>query len=109
MSALKQAALDMKQYYDHHKAEPPRYKVGNQVWLNGKNFSTTRPMKKLDHKWYGPYHITKAVSDIAYTLKLPHQFSCVHPTSPYSNLTPRTPLPNNLNMNNLNLNSTKWR
>jgi hypothetical protein len=45
-------------------------KVGDQVWLEGKNLSV-RGHHKLLPKRYGPYKITECVGNIAYRLKLP--------------------------------------
>ena len=36
-------------------------------------------MKKLDHKWLGPYLVEKVISRSAYRLKLPLSFSQTHP------------------------------
>ena len=52
-SALTKAADDMAHLYDLHQQTPPSYKLGDKVWLNAQNITTTRPMKKLDHKWLG--------------------------------------------------------
>ena len=56
-SALRRAAETMKRYYDRHKGERVQYKIGDKVWLEGKNITTERPMKKLDHKNIGPFTI----------------------------------------------------
>jgi len=55
--ALSWAADDMARFYNAHQREAPLYKVGEKVWLNGQNVTTTQLMKKLDHKWLGPYLI----------------------------------------------------
>src|SRR5882724_10363631 len=78
-SALTQAANDMARFYDAHCREAPLYEVGDRVWLNSHNITTTRPTKKLDHKWLGPYLIKKVISWSAYQLKLPSSFSQTHP------------------------------
>src|SRR5882672_2885162 len=78
-SALSQVADDMACFYDAHQKEAPLYMVGDKVWLNGQNITTTRLMKKLDHKWFGPYPVDKVVSRSAYRLKLPSPFSQTHP------------------------------
>ena len=57
----------------------PVCKVGDKVWLNAQNITTAHPMKKLDHKWLGPYTINKVVSCNAYGLQLPASFGCTHP------------------------------
>ena len=54
-SALARAADDMACFYDAHWREAPLYVVRDQVWLNGQNITMACPMKKLDHKWLGPY------------------------------------------------------
>ena len=78
-SALTKAADDMACFYDLHQQAPPSYKLGDKVWLNAQNITTTRPMKKLDHKWLGPYKINKVVSRNAYGLELPASFGRTHP------------------------------
>jgi len=74
-SALAQAADDMAQFYNSHCREAPLYEVRDRVWLNGHNITMTRPTKKLDHKWLGPYPIEKVISWSVYRLKLPLLFS----------------------------------
>ena len=71
LAALYKAAEDMARYYDQNKQEPVIYKVGNKVWLEGKDIKTDRPCKKLEDKRYGPYRITKVVDLNAYQLHLP--------------------------------------
>ena len=78
-SALEKAADDMARFYDVHRQAAPVYKVGDKVWLNAQNISTTQPMKKLDHKWLGPYPINKVISRNAYSLELPSSFGRTHP------------------------------
>src|SRR5882672_10181951 len=78
-SALSQVADDMAHFYDAHWKEAPLYMVGDKVWLNGQNIMMTRPRKKLDHKWLGPYPVDKVISRSAYQLKLPSSFGQTHP------------------------------
>ena len=40
-SALEKAADDMARFYDVHRQAAPVYKVGDKVWLNAQNISTT--------------------------------------------------------------------
>ena len=49
-STLQRAADDMVRFYDVHRQHAPTYKVGDKVWLNAQNITTTGPTKKLDHK-----------------------------------------------------------
>src|SRR5882672_5405475 len=78
-SALSWAVDDMARFYDAHWREAPLYAVGDKVWLNGQNITTTHLMKKLDHKWLGPYLVEKVISRSAYRLKLPSSFGRTHP------------------------------
>jgi hypothetical protein len=51
----------------------PKYKVGDRVFVNTKNWSITRPSRKLANKWEGPWAITRIVgSGHAFELDLPH-------------------------------------
>ncbi|KNZ56217.1 uncharacterized protein VP01_2467g2 [Puccinia sorghi] len=42
--------------------------VGDEVWLDGCNVSTTQPFPKLEHCWLGPFPIASRVSKYAYEL-----------------------------------------
>jgi len=78
-SALRQAAEDMARFHDVHRGKEMSFKVGEKVWLDLRNIKTTRPTKKLDDKWFGPFPITEVISNNAYKLKLTPPFSKVHP------------------------------
>ena len=67
-SSLAKAADDMAQFYDLHHQAAPTYNIGDKVWPNAQNITTTCPMKKLDHKWLGPYTVNKVISQNAYGL-----------------------------------------
>ena len=69
-AALEQAADDMKWYYDRNCQAAPEYKARDRVWLSLQNYSLDCPMKKLDHKWAGPFLITKVISPAAIKLQL---------------------------------------
>lgn len=69
---LKSAALDARfaqtlaqarqAAYNNQRYRPPKYKVGDQVWLIRKyftdSFSETQTSRKLGVKRYGPFKIT---------------------------------------------------
>ena len=59
--------------------------VGNKVWIDAWNLSTTRPSKKLDWKRIGPYEITEVINPWVYWVKLPNQL-CIHDVQPISHL-----------------------
>ena len=85
--SLENAAKDMKKYYDLHHESPIHYKIGERVWLDGSNLSSSRPSKKLDDKRYGPFPIEKIISENAYKLKLPSSLK-IHPVFHVSKLRP---------------------
>jgi hypothetical protein len=78
-SALRQAAEDMARFHDVHRGKNLPFQVGDKVWLDSRNIKTSRPTKKLDDKWFGPFPIVKVISDNAYKLKLTPAFAKVHP------------------------------
>ena len=78
-SALQKVAHDMACFYDVYHQHAPIYKVGNKVWLNAQNITTTRPTKKLDHKWLGSYTVNKVISQNADRQQLPSPFGHTHP------------------------------
>ena len=81
----------MKQYYDRNCQAVPEYKVGDRVWLSLQNYLLDCPMKKLDHKWAGPFLITKVISPAAVKLQLSAREKHVHPIVSISSIRPYTP------------------
>ncbi len=90
-AALKQVVDDMKQYYDQNHQVTPEYRVGDKVWLSLQNYSSDCPMKKQDHKWAGPFTITKVVSPAAIKLHLSTQEKNIHPIVSISSICPYIP------------------
>jgi hypothetical protein len=64
------------------------YRIGDKVWLENTNLTTTAPTKKLDAKRSGPYTIIGLAGPHAYKLKLPPGMSQLHPTFHESLLRP---------------------
>ncbi|MBW0474584.1 hypothetical protein O181_014299 [Austropuccinia psidii MF-1] len=58
------------------------------IWLSSKKIKSTRPTRKLSVRWLGPFPILKKVSTQAYHLKLPSQWSSIHPVFHISLLEP---------------------
>jgi hypothetical protein len=56
----------------------PKYKEGDQVWLEGKNLCISQPMAKLVPWRYGPFRVEQVMSPVNYHLELPTQWS-IHP------------------------------
>ena len=63
------------------------YQIGDKVWLEGHNLTTTHPSSKLAPRHYGPFLITHVVSRTSYQLKLPPQWK-IHDVFHATLLTP---------------------
>jgi len=63
------------------------YHIGDKVWLDAKNLTTTHPTVKLVPKCYGPLLITRVISHVSYWLALPQRWH-IHPVFHASLLTP---------------------
>ena len=50
------------------------YQLGDKVWLEGHNLTTTHPTVKLAPRHYGPFPVTQVISHTSYQLKLPTQW-----------------------------------
>ncbi|VDC03160.1 unnamed protein product, partial [Peniophora sp. CBMAI 1063] len=86
---------------DHHGANDTAYKaykVGDKVWLEGKNVKTVRPKAKLDAKRYGPFTVTEVVGSdpekaINFRLDIPKTWKRIHPVFHAHLLTPYVETP----------------
>jgi hypothetical protein len=60
-----------------YKSETPTsiWKIGQLVWLKGKNLPLPYGTAKLTPRRHGPFKITKVVSPMAVQLELPAQWS----------------------------------
>ena len=67
--------------------DTPKYKVGDQVWLEGKNLRINQPTHKLAPRRYGPFKVIQVMSPVNYRLELPTQWS-IHPVFHTDLLTP---------------------
>jgi hypothetical protein len=67
--------------------DTPKYKEGDQVWLEGKNLRINQPTAKLAPRRHGPFKITQVMSAVNYRLELPTQWS-IHPVFHIDLLTP---------------------
>jgi hypothetical protein len=65
----------------------PKYKEGDQVWLEGKNLRLNQPTAKLAPRRHGPFKVIKVLSPVSYQLALPTQWS-IHPVFHIDLLTP---------------------
>lgn len=90
-----QLATTLKQYADATRDRrdpiPETLEVDDFAWLDARNITTKRPMKKLDHKWIGPFRILEKVSTHARRLELPRPLRSIHPVFHVSLLQPDHP------------------
>ena len=76
LKRLEQTRDRMAKYFDAKRQEPPGFKKGDKVMLDGRNLRTKRPSKKLDHKLYGPFKIIELIGNRAARLQLPPSMKC---------------------------------
>ena len=81
-AALAKAKEDMALYYNRRREPTPVFKAGDKVYLDASDISTTRPSRKLSHRYLGPYPVERAVGSHAYRLKLPPSMRQLHPVFP---------------------------
>ena len=74
------------------------YQLGDKVWLEGCNLTTTHPTTKLAPQHYRPFPITCVMSRTSYQLKLPPQWK-IHNVFHTTLLTPYKETPLNSNQN----------
>src|SRR5215475_2256717 len=70
-SALGKAKDEMAQYYNRHRTPAPKFEAGDKVYLDGSDIRTTRPSRKLSHRYLGPFEVVRPVGTHAYRLRLP--------------------------------------
>ena len=87
-AALNKAKDDMARYYNQKRLPTPTYQLGDKVYLDASDISTTRPSRKLSHHRLGPYPIERQVSWNAYRLRLPDPMRRLHPVFNMVKLTP---------------------
>jgi len=78
-AALAKAKDDMARYYDRRRTPAPKYKIGDKVYLDASDIRTTRPSRKLSHRYLGPFPIVAQVAPNAYRLQLPATLKQLHP------------------------------
>ena len=91
-SAIRKSKDDMTRYYDRRREPAPVFRPGDLVFLDSSDIQTTRPSRKLAHKWLGPYPVERAVGQ-SYRLQLPRSMQRLHPVFPVIKLRPAPPDP----------------
>jgi hypothetical protein len=82
----REAMIKAQQSWVKHR-DTPKYKEGDQVWLEGKNLRINQPTAKLAPRRHGPFKIIQVMSAVNYRLELPTQWS-IHPVFHIDLLTP---------------------
>src|SRR5882724_230173 len=111
-----QVARAIKQYEVNtasHRLPIPPFQIGDTVWLDASHIKTTRPSKKLDHRFLGPFPNVDRVLSHAFRLGLPLTLSRIHPVFHVSLLQPTnaSSIPNRLTDPPLPIeldNSSEW-
>src|SRR6202041_2078405 len=85
IEALTKAQESMKKYYDRKRVQKDgeavyaNFKEGSRVWLDGTNYKTIHPSKKLSAKRLGLFKVLERIGKSAYRLQLPASWRRVHP------------------------------
>jgi hypothetical protein len=85
-NTAQQLMVKAQQSWVKHR-DMPKYKEGDQVWLEGKNLRISQPTAKLAPRRHGPFKVIKVLSPVSYQLALPTQWS-IHPVFHIDLLTP---------------------
>lgn len=82
-----------------NRSPAPAYRVGDEVFLDTRNITTSRPIEKLDCKFIGPFRVIKIINSHAYKLQLPFEYEKLHNVFHTSLLrpAPTNPLPGQVN------------
>lgn len=86
-SSLEQAQRSNAKWYNTKRSER-HFAEGDSVLLRSKNITTSRPSKKFDARYLGPFTITQRIGKLAYKLALPQAMSRLHPVFNVSLLEP---------------------
>ncbi|ETE58569.1 Retrotransposon-derived protein PEG10, partial [Ophiophagus hannah] len=75
---LEKAKADYKEVADCSQRVTLPLAVGDRVWLSTWHLPLDWPVRKLDHRYLGPFPIEAVINPVAHNLKLPHLLQ-VHP------------------------------
>jgi hypothetical protein len=89
-AAISHAQRLMKTQYDKQRKDSRDYQQGDRVWIDGKEITTDRPMKKLDDRRYGPFLVEQKIGEAAYLLRLPAMWKGIYPVINEGRLSPYT-------------------
>ena len=77
-SSLEKAQRTNAKWYNTSRL-PLYFAEGDSVLLRSKNITTSRPSKKMDARYLGPFTVTKKIGKLAYRLDLPPSMARIHP------------------------------
>jgi hypothetical protein len=69
--SLRKAKQAMKKRWDSNKRSRVEYEEGDLVLIQADYLPSTRPSRKLDDKWRGPFKILQKKGNTAYEIELP--------------------------------------
>jgi hypothetical protein len=81
-----QLMIKAQQSWVKHR-DTPKYKEGDQVWLEGKNLRISQPTAKFAPRRHRPFKVIKVLLPVSYQLALPTQWN-IHPVFHIDLLTP---------------------
>jgi transposase InsO family protein len=55
---IRYAQARQQENADQHRTPAPAFQSGDLVWVDGRNWRTERPSRKLENKHHGPYRVT---------------------------------------------------
>ena len=64
----------MKRQFDKKRQNSQGLKEGDNIWLKAKNIHLNRPSNKLNQKRYGPFRISKDISQEVFQLELSEEW-----------------------------------
>jgi len=68
---MRYAQLRQAEGADAHRTHVPAFRPGDLVWVNGRNWRTVRPSRKLENKHHGLYFMVRTIRTHAYELDIP--------------------------------------
>jgi len=71
--SMEETKKNMKKKFNKKRRNPQGLKVGDNIWVEIKNIHLNRPSKKLNHKRYRLFRISKNIGQEVFQLELPEE------------------------------------